>query len=307
LPLQRRIVDFYAERSGEKTIDALKEHYAITVSLHAIQSASHRASQRAKELNSESPSKQSLPADILITEVDGSMVPVIEFGEVEPGADHRKARQSCWKEIRLCTVTAQGRATTRYGVARGNPLEVGCMMSETCRFEGMTESTHIHGVADGAPWIADQFEVQFGTRHNLLIDFYHVCEYLSEAKEALAGSGEKRNREQWYEEQKANLLQGETGQVLKQLKAHCPGGEVKGSGPVSVCLSYLTKRREHLDYKTAREKDLPIGSGEVESGHRHILQQRLKIPGAWWLKPLKRWPTSAPSAPTGAGPNSGNP
>jgi hypothetical protein len=27
---------------------------------------------------------------------------------------------------------------------------------------------------------------------------------------------------------------------------------------------------------------LPIGSGEVESAHRHILQKRLKIPGAWW-------------------------
>ena len=30
------------------------------------------------------------------------------------------------------------------------------------------------------------------------------------------------------------------------------------------------------------EQELPIGSGEVESAHRHILQKRLKIPGAWW-------------------------
>gem|GEM_PF-5944210 len=27
---------------------------------------------------------------------------------------------------------------------------------------------------------------------------------------------------------------------------------------------------------------LPIGSGQVESAHRTILQKRLKIPGAWW-------------------------
>jgi hypothetical protein len=29
-------------------------------------------------------------------------------------------------------------------------------------------------------------------------------------------------------------------------------------------------------------KDLPIGSGEIESAHRYIAQQRLKRPGAWW-------------------------
>ena len=28
--------------------------------------------------------------------------------------------------------------------------------------------------------------------------------------------------------------------------------------------------------------DLPIGSGEIESAHRYITQQRLKRPGAWW-------------------------
>jgi hypothetical protein len=27
---------------------------------------------------------------------------------------------------------------------------------------------------------------------------------------------------------------------------------------------------------------LPIGSGEIESAHRYLVQQRLKRPGAWW-------------------------
>jgi len=27
---------------------------------------------------------------------------------------------------------------------------------------------------------------------------------------------------------------------------------------------------------------LPIGSGEIESAHRYVIQQRLKLPGAWW-------------------------
>ena len=39
-------------------------------------------------------------------------------------------------------------------------------------------------------------------------------------------------------------------------------------------------RRNQLNYRDALAKDLPIGSGEIESAHRYIAQQRLKRPGA---------------------------
>jgi hypothetical protein len=44
----------------------------------------------------------------------------------------------------------------------------------------------------------------------------------------------------------------------------------------------LSARRNQLNYREALAKDLPIGSGEIESAHRYIAQQRLKLPGAWW-------------------------
>ncbi len=34
--------------------------------------------------------------------------------------------------------------------------------------------------------------------------------------------------------------------------------------------------------KQTAEKGLPIGSGEIESAHRYVIQERLKLPGAWW-------------------------
>ncbi|MEL7432163.1 MAG: ISKra4 family transposase, partial [Chlamydiota bacterium] len=52
--------------------------------------------------------------------------------------------------------------------------------------------------------------------------------------------------------------------------------------PVRACYRYLKNRLNYLDYKGAEEKSLPIGSGEIESAHRHVLQNRLKLPGAWW-------------------------
>jgi hypothetical protein len=39
-----------------------------------------------------------------------------------------------------------------------------------------------------------------------------------------------------------------------------------------------------LDYKSALENDLPIGSGEIESAHRYVIQKRLKVAGDWWLE-----------------------
>ena len=43
---------------------------------------------------------------------------------------------------------------------------------------------------------------------------------------------------------------------------------------------YLTNRIDGLDYPRALKLDLPIGSGLIESGHRHVLPARLKKAGA---------------------------
>jgi hypothetical protein len=45
---------------------------------------------------------------------------------------------------------------------------------------------------------------------------------------------------------------------------------------------YLSERRDQLNYAHARAVGLPIGSGEIESAHRHVIQRRLKLAGAWW-------------------------
>ena len=45
---------------------------------------------------------------------------------------------------------------------------------------------------------------------------------------------------------------------------------------------YIKNRPHQLDYKAALAQGLPIGSGEIESAHRYVIQQRLKLPGAWW-------------------------
>ena len=52
--------------------------------------------------------------------------------------------------------------------------------------------------------------------------------------------------------------------------------------PVPACHRYIHNRPGQLDDPGALAKGLPIGSGHIESAHRYFIQERMKIPGAWW-------------------------
>jgi hypothetical protein len=292
-PLQRRILDFSSERSYQKTADALKEHYQIDIPLYTIDATTTRLAQEAKHHNATSPTGVQT-TQTLISEVDGSMLPVVSImdektkqlqGIEAETTDKRKLRHCHWKEIRLCITREAQSAETYYGIALGEPHIIGCMMLECAKHKGLGPDTHIHAIADGATWIADQYEEQFGTNHRFHVDFFHVCEYLGAAVNS--STLDKTQRSEWLEKQKTNLRQSQMKEVLEMLEnlkhQRDPIEPKKGEKEaIEIAIHYLKERKGQFDYKTAIENELPIGSGEVESAHRHILQKRLKIPGAWW-------------------------
>ncbi len=85
------------------------------------------------------------------------------------------------------------------------------------------------------------------------------------------------------DEQKTRLKTQQADELLQTQYQYLEGAGVNDSdAPVRQCHRYLNHRREQLNYQSALVYDLPIGSGEIESAHRYIVQQRLKRPGAWW-------------------------
>jgi hypothetical protein len=146
---------------------------------------------------------------------------------------------------------------------------------------GFGTNSRVHAVGDGAPWIVGQIEEQFGDQGRYLIDFYHVCEYLSAAAAAIASDAAAR--ESWIETQKEAIKSGRLDTTLQALASQCEAPEVcDEQAPVRRCHRYLSSRTAQLDYRGAVANGLPIGSGEIESAHRYVAQQRLKRPGAWW-------------------------
>ena len=115
-----------------------------------------------------------------------------------------------------------------------------------------------------------------------MIDFYHVCEYLSAAAKTIAPDAAAAKA--WMEAQKDALKTGRVDEVLRALDPHREALDVNDDqAPVRVCHRYLDARKDQLKYRVALAEGLPIGSGEIESAHRYVAQKRLKLPGAWWL------------------------
>ncbi|MGJ8637906.1 MAG: UPF0236 family transposase-like protein [Opitutaceae bacterium] len=121
----------------------------------------------------------------------------------------------------------------------------------------------------------------FGVDADYLIDYYHLLEYLCAAATTIAPSKEKN----WKRTQKRRLRKGQYKKVIATLKkALEPESQSDEDAPVRRAWRYMTNRPNAFNYHLALEKELPIGSGMIESSHGHILQSRMKKNGMAWTK-----------------------
>lgn len=273
--LQRAMVDFGAEESFARAAQSMREHYGLDVSVGRVrrQSLVHGAQLSAMKVP---PPKDS--AAVVVTQLDGSMIPIVEVSEQSP--DQRKGKELLWREVRLCLAREKESATPVYGATLGSAGLAGELWRQTAQAAGAGSKTKVHGVGDGADWITSQFGEQFGDQGTYLLDFWHVSEYLAGA----ATSIQPKKAVPWRHRQQGRLLENKSNQVLRALASHVEPEDQK-EAPVRTAHRYLSERTGQMDYAGARAAGLPIGSGEVEGGHRHVIQERLKLTGCWWKQP----------------------
>jgi hypothetical protein len=85
------------------------------------------------------------------------------------------------------------------------------------------------------------------------------------------------------EEKKNWLKENRWKDVLQALRPFLEAPNIPDpEARVRACLRYISNRPNFLDYPAALAAGLPIGSGEIKSAHRYVIQNRLKIAGAWW-------------------------
>ncbi len=276
--LQRALTDFGAEESFARAAARVQEHYGIAVGASSVRACTLKHGRSILKVAE----KMQLPsAHALITQIDGSLIPVV--ASASDAEDRRKKKKLFWREVRLCSARPVGKARSLYGATLGSVEISAGLWRETAQRAGLTDQTHVHGVGDGAPWIAEKFKENF-PKGCFLLDFYHVSEYLAQA--ALAIGGEKKART-WLRRQQGRLLQNQWKKVLRALRDHLEQTKTDAEPtPVLDAYRYISERSEHLDYATAARNAYPIGSGEIESGHRHVVQQRSNSPVPGGPKPM---------------------
>ena len=255
----------------------MKEHYGIDVPSSTTRLITEKHAYKVAKLKK----AQADHEKILVSETDGSMVPIVEIDSLKKAekGDARKARKVLWKEVKLSFARGKDKTNRFYEGGICTAEEAGKKMLDCALLAGMKMGTYVHALGDGAPWIYEQVKLKFCNRSGYLIDFFHLCEYLSE----VAVWCDVFEPKKWLETSKEKLRTGRQKEVFEEVKRKYEGLDNKDQdNGLTRCFRYMEKRLECMDYQKALLKGLPIGSGEIESSHRHVIQKRLKIAGAWW-------------------------
>jgi len=133
-------------------------------------------------------------------------------------------------------------------------------------------------VSDGAKWIWNWADDLYPGARKIL-DYFHAAEHLCEfARDCIK---DEEMRRQWLDVQREALLEKDPESVIKaieQLQLDGKAAEKKRNN----LLGYYRENIERMRYRTFREQGLFIGSGAIESAHKAVLQERLKLSGQHW-------------------------
>lgn len=227
------------------------------------------------------PTPATAKPDQLVMCTDGAMVQMtsgewrevkmVTFGEFASGWD-AKNRQVVTKTERLSyfarveTADAFGRTALAEWHRRGG---------ENAR--------RVVAVNDGAMWIQSFIDYHCPQAIRVL-DFAHAQEHVAAVGRAIYGADTDTFR-QWYGRMSQQLGQqppqrtvADLRFLLRQHPAH------PETDAIELAIHYLDKRQAMIDYPHFRRLQIPIGSGHVESGHKVVMQKRMKQAGMRWAE-----------------------
>ena len=142
----------------------------------------------------------------------------------------------------------------------------------------------VTGLGDGAK---DNWSFLECYCDRLVIDFWHVSEYVHKVADARWGDAKshRETKEQWLEDRLHRLKHedGYANQLLsefKKIKGECKS--VSRSGSVDTPIKYFTNHRSRMLYGEQVRFNRPIGSGVTEAACKVVVKQRLCVSGARW-------------------------
>jgi hypothetical protein len=302
LELEEQVVDLAADESCGKAVAKLaRQHPGVEVERtsalrillrHGARARAFVAQKLAGALQAAATEGQRTGATEIEVEFDGGMIPVATLEPIPPVAGQApertavrgllKRRKDCrWEEAKLGLVQIPGEVDGRlYTVRPTAELDESFadLLALAC-LKGWTETTQVRGIADGArhirPRLADAFHA---SPFHFILDRPHAKEHLAAAGAELEAQGGVP-KAVWADAALAKLEVGEALQVVAELRL------AANRAPTDVLrleADYFDRNQDAVLYQHYREQGWSTASSEVESGHRSVVQVRLKLPGTWW-------------------------
>src|SRR2546426_29406 len=173
-----------------------------------------------------------------------------------------------------------------YDVLIGDAEAIWALLIGYLRLLGAAYADVVEFIADGAEWIWKRVE-RLSTLAEIpaakvveVLDFYHASQYLSETL-ATCRTMPKAQRQTLYKRLRLALRHQTDGVEVVQ-EALRALATTHRSKAIPRALGYVETHAHRMRYVTLERRKLPIGSGQVESAVRRVVNLRFKAPGSFW-------------------------
>src|SRR5215813_8740617 len=175
-----------------------------------------------------------------------------------------------------------------YDVLIGDAEAVWALLIGYLRLLGAAYADVVECIADGADWIWHRVE-RLRTLAEIppstlveVLDFYHASQYLSETI-ATCRDLPKAQRQALYKRLRHALRHQTNGVEVVQEALQALATPYR-SKAITRAWGYLETHTHRMRSVTLEARKLPIGSGQVESAVRRVVNLRFKAPGSFWTE-----------------------
>ena len=289
--VQRALVDFGIEKSYARAALSFQEHYGWAIgrttlrnrTLQAAQDAETYVDERLLEVIQTYGQDLASPAvDTMLLELDGCEIRTgVYMSAAQAGLADRPARQHVrvenWRDVRTGLARPLADKEQRLYVCRMDSYaEILAQLFGVACAQGLTPRSQVVVPGDGAKGLREAVLVAF-PKAQYILDHPHLKSHLYDTATALELEGSVRHA--WGSDYLDQFWAGEVDQVLAAWRQR---HEDEPNERLRQLIDHVTRFEDGVDYGAYHERGWPLGSGEVESAHRYVPQERLKIAGACW-------------------------
>jgi len=276
--MEKRILDFAMNAPFEESSERWSIHYAVPASSNLFRRVVDRVARRRESAHSLLALQQAAlpspehPPQALVVAGDGSML---------------LTRESGWKEAKVAAV-ARGEniipdktvLEPRYVAILGGQDEFRAALKAALDAERADDVMRIIWLGDGARenWTLASELCPFATQ---ILDYIHAVQNGMVCGKLLLGDGDAALS--LWEARIRQLLDADSPDALIRELMDCTlDAADEQLFALDQLVSYYRSNTQRMHYRQFRDAGLPIGSGIVESAHKHVLQARMKQAGQRW-------------------------